>query len=175
MKDLIKQYSNIESTKQWYLDVINDLNEIQLQYKTDDKSWSIAEVCYHMHLVENGTIKLINKNLKEQKVNRKSTLENWFKNKLTVIVLQLGIKFKAPKIVSEFPSNITQAEVINLFKQNTKDFKAILETLPEELYDKQIFKHPMAGQFNIRQTLNFLLEHYQHHQPQINGLLKNKV
>ncbi|MCB9032334.1 MAG: DinB family protein [Chitinophagales bacterium] len=172
MKDLVQQYNKIQTVKQWYIDSIKDLSETQFQDKKDEKTWSIAEVCYHMYLVENGTIKLINKNLKEQKVNNKSTLENWIKNKLTILVLQLGIKFKAPKIVSEFPSNITQEEIITLFQQNTNDFTSILETLPKTLYDKQIFKHPMAGQFNIQQTLNFSLEHYQHHQTQIKNLLR---
>jgi len=43
--------------------------------------------------------------------------------------------------------------------------------LPVELEDKFIFKHPRSGLFNIDQTLNFVREHYLHHERQLNALL----
>ena len=57
------------------------------------------------------------------------------------------------------------------FDKNSADFKKILQDLPVELEDKFIFKHPRSGMFNIDQTLNFVREHYLHHERQLDALL----
>jgi DNA-binding transcriptional regulator GbsR (MarR family) len=85
--------------------------------------------------------------------------------------LKLPLKFKAPKQVSKVPDSISKDEIKKYFDKNTKDFIKILEELPVDLEDKLIFKHPISGLFSITQTLNFVREHYLHHERQLNALL----
>lgn len=53
------------------------------------------------------------------------------------------------------------------------DMKDFLSSIPEEHLKKFIYRHPQVGRFNGRQALVVLREHFNHHLPQINSLLKN--
>lgn len=90
---------------------------------------------------------------------------------MLVIFLKLPLKFKAPKQVSKVPEQISLEELQTYYDKNSAAFKKILNDLPVELEDKFIFKHPRSGLLNIDQTLNFVREHYLHHERQLNALL----
>ena len=82
------------------------------------------------------------------------------------------LKIKAPAVASKVPDSITIDEIKEYFAMNSENYRQLLNDLPMELEDKQIFKHPLAGLFNIEQTIHFVREHYLHHEKQVNALLK---
>ncbi len=172
-KALVEKYREIDSIKNKYLQKVAQLSTEQLNRKPANDGWSAGQVLYHVAFAESGTILVINRNLKENKVNLKSDLGSVFRNILLVLTLKLPLKFKAPKVVSKVPENISFEELKDYFNRNTEAFGLILQDLPEALEDKFIFRHPMGGLFNIQQTLNFTREHYLHHERQLDALLKS--
>ncbi len=168
---LVKKYDEIDSVKKKFLQKVEKLSNEQLNKIPSDGGWSIGQTLYHCAFAESGTILVIANNLKEKKEFTNSDIGSVFRNILLVIFLKLPIKFKAPKQVSKVPESITMEEVKKYFDKNTSDFKKILEDLPVELEDKFIFSHPRSGMFNMAQSLNFVREHYMHHDRQINALL----
>lgn len=168
---LIEKYSDIDAVKSKFLKKVADLSNEQLNKIPADGGWSAGQTLFHCAFAESGTIIVINKNLAENSVQTKSDLGSVFRNIALVIFLKLPLKFKAPKQVSKVPESITLDEVKKYFDKNTADFKKILNDLPVELEDKFIFKHPRSGLFNIDQTLNFVREHYLHHERQLDALL----
>ena len=48
-----------------------------------------------------------------------------------------------------------------------KKIDEFVENLDEDYYERQVFKHPYAGRLNLYQTLEFLANHYHHHQHQL--------
>ena len=170
-EQLLRQYQGIQKIKTDLLNKIKTVDEEQLNKKPADGSWSLGQVYYHCYLAENGTIKTIEKNLKENKVKLQSEFADKIRNILLLIVLKSPLKFKAPAVVQKVPEHITYNEIEELYADSTNDFNKILASLPASLIDKRIFKHPIAGLFNIEQTLNFVGEHYKHHIMQIDRLL----
>ena len=170
-KELIHKYNEIEVVKKRFLKKVENISYEQLNRLPLNNGWSAGQVLYHCGIAESGTILTINKNLNDHKVQFNSGWKNLFQNIVLVLFLKLPIKFKAPKIVSSVPEVITYQELKKSFDANTQDFKKILQDLPSELEYKLIFKHPISGLFNIHQTLRFLLEHYLHHERQLDALL----
>lgn len=170
-EQLLRQYQGIQKIKTDLLNKIKTVDEEQLNRKPSDGSWSLGQVYYHCYLAEYGTIKTIEKNLKENKVKLESQFLDTWRNRLLLLVLQSPIKFKAPKVVSKVPDKITYKEIEDYFTSSTAAFQTILAQLPEDILNKRIFKHPIAGLFNIEQTLNFVGEHYKHHIMQIDRML----
>lgn len=168
---LLQKYKDIEVVKTRFLEKVEGLSPEHLNRKAADGGWSIGQVLHHCAFAESGTILVINKNLAENKVQLKSNLASVFRNIFLVISLKLPLKFKAPKVVSKVPENVTYEELKKYYDKNSADFEKILQELPAELEDKFIFKHPFAGLFNMSQTLNFTLEHYLHHERQLDALL----
>jgi uncharacterized damage-inducible protein DinB len=168
---LIKKYHQIETIKKRYLSQVANLPEEQFNQAPEDGSWSIAQVLYHLYLAENGTIRAVQKNLRENNVKAHSKISDMFRNMLLVLFLKSPLKFKAPSILGSMPDHIKREEINKLFGEATDSFKEVLNGLPKQLENKRIFKHPVSGKFNIGQTLNFVREHYLHHQGQLNKLL----
>lgn len=88
-----------------------------------------------------------------------------------MVFLKLPLKFKAPKIVSSVPENISLDSLKSDYDKNTVSFKQLLQNFPNELMGKLIFKHPIVGLLTIEQTVGFLAEHYLHHERQMDKLL----
>ncbi len=170
-EQLVSHYNDIETVKNEFLTKVARLSPEQLNKKAANGGWSAAQVLYHVAFAESGTILVINRNLKENKVNLKSDLVSTVRNTLLVLSLKSPLKFKAPKVVSKVPESITLDELKDYFDRNSIQFKQILRDLPETLEDKFIFRHPIGGLFNIQQTLNFTKEHYLHHERQLDVLL----
>ena len=168
---LTEKYNDIEVLKRKFLKKVAGLSNEQLNKIPADGGWSAGQTLYHCAFAESGTILVINNNLAENKINQKSDIGSVFRNILLVIFLKLPLKFKAPKQVSKVPEQISLEELQTYYDKNTAAFKKILNDLPAELEDKFIFKHPRSGLFNIDQTLNFVREHYLHHERQLNALL----
>ena len=170
-EQLVKSYESIESVKNKFLKKMDGISDDAFNKKALDGKWSLAQTFYHLHLVESGTIYTIQKNLKADKVKLNAGFDNIFRSIFLGLVLKSPFKFKAPKLVSDLPERISLQEIKDLFEKNNQNFKSILNDLPKELESKQIFKHPLVGLFTINQTLDFVREHYLHHERQLDKLL----
>ncbi len=83
------------------------------------------------------------------------------------------LKFNAPKALIENTPQVTYFhEMARDWELSRRDFRKFLESIPEKDIHKLIYKHPVAGRFDIIQCLTFMQEHFNHHLPQINALLK---
>ncbi len=170
--ELVNKYDEIESIKKSFLEWIAHTPDTILNKIPSDGGWSLGQVYFHLYFSESGSIKVIQKNINENKIINSSGLSDKIRNFLLICLLKSHIKFKAPSVASKVPDFITVDEIKSLFDKNTTAYKTLLYQLPKEMENKQIFKHPIAGLFNIEQTLGFVKNHYLHHEMQIKSLLK---
>lgn len=169
--ELVKKYNEIEVVKNRFLQKVYSITDEQLNKIPSSGGWSLGQTLYHCAFAESGTILVVKNNLAEKKVSENSDITSVLRNILLIIFLKLPIKFKAPKQVSKVPESITMDELKEYFDKNTFEFEKILKDLPADLEDKFIFNHPRSGLFNITQTLNFVREHYLHHERQLDAML----
>ena len=84
------------------------------------------------------------------------------------------LKRKAPKGVDEtnFPKNVSFSQIKEQWLAQRNELKTHLESLPTDLYNKQVYKHPFAGRLSLAGMLSFFDSHFDRHYRQIKRTLK---
>lgn len=137
------------------------LNHTQFNGKHDANSWSIAQVCHHLVLVEEASIKAIAWGLKQmdpQKTNRKNVQQ----------IADRSKKIKAPKIVEPADDVFTVQQIIDLLNTSRKKLISFLDTIEDKsLLSEKSVKHPALGELPLDQWIEQIYLHEQRHIEQI--------
>jgi len=164
----------LEDLKMETIQKVSNLAIEKYHYKLSDNDWSIIQVLNHIIDVERGTCGYVFNKL----TSEKELPPIKFKNKIASFVLNKKLKsnekFKAPEIVSNPSNNETFEQVLEKWNETRFNWQELIETFPRDLSKKAVFRHPLAGNLNITQTLEFMVNHLNHHQVQIENLVKNK-
>jgi uncharacterized damage-inducible protein DinB len=164
----------LEQQRSQLIRQIGQLADDVYRRKPSDQTWSLAEVLAHLITVEKLSLTYMKKKALDWSRNDHSGL--WSQVRLLVFVLsqRLPLKFKAPQVIQQnTPSAMPLQETLAAWDTVRNDMKDFLSSIPEEHLKKFIYRHPQVGRFNGRQALVVLREHFNHHLPQINSLLKN--
>jgi len=158
-EERIKLFENLESLSTEKLDASVNGN------------WSINQILYHLWVAETSSIKYI-----QTKTKYPDSLVNvspltYLKPKILELLLAVGIKFKAPKIVSQFPEKIDLHKLNEQWKSSRKSLDQLIVELKQKKLDKKaILRHPILGRINLTLALDFFDFHFKHHQKAINLL-----
>tara|TARA_B100001079_G_scaffold171642_1_gene147243 strand:- start:5 stop:517 length:513 start_codon:yes stop_codon:yes gene_type:complete len=138
-----------------------------------DGKWSINQILYHLWLAEASSEQYIRTKTKYPDYLVSVSPLTYLKSKIVEFLLGLGIKFKAPQVVSQFPKKIDLQKLNEQWRKSRKSFdELILELKEKNLDNKAIFKHGLLGRINLKLTLDFFDFHFKHHQKAINLLKK---
>lgn len=136
------------------------------------KTWSLAQVYYHLYLVERRVFDDISKRLKSYQTAEPSGFKEAYRLQLMKLFLRLPLKFKAPKVVED---DIPESVDLEKLKEDWSNLRQAIELLLNVNSDEQLklklFRHPRIGLINIVQTLEFIKAHHKHHLPQVKNLL----
>ncbi len=157
--------------------LLNDLkphSDQLLNSKPNGHSWSVLQVMHHLMLAEDLSAKYVYKKLSfKPELKNKSWLTGWRVFKLKTYNM-LPIKLKAPRNVSRenLPDHTSLEETRQQWLAQRAQLKRYLETLPDELFEKEIYKHPLAGKLGLDGMLWFFEGHFDRHLVQINRTLQ---
>jgi uncharacterized damage-inducible protein DinB len=163
-----ERWETLEKEQQQLIKTLSKYSNERLNQKPTDGGWSPMEVIQHLIIAETGTLKYIQKKLSFNPKLEKSGLTQNLKYLGFKIFFRSSIKIKAPvKAIIIFPEFSDFEETIDEWYQARKDFKNWLQNVPDSLWDKQIFKHPIMGRISINHTVSFFYEHQRRHIKQI--------
>ncbi|WP_042351622.1 DinB family protein [Bacillus massiliigorillae] len=141
------------------------VGDAQFNSKPDKNTWSIAQVCHHLVLVEEASLKAIAYGLKEL-----DSITKEHKN-IQLIMLDRTTKIKAPRVVEPDAKPFQVQQMLDLLQNsrgksltflNTIDDKSILET--------KSVKHPALDELRLDQWIEQIYLHEQRHIEQIQEL-----
>ena len=82
-----------------------------------------------------------------------------------------GLKFKAPKVVIEQMAELQDLNSIHAeWDKVRRELKILLDNIPDELINRKIYRHALAGYLNVKHCLLFFREHIIHHRRQLRKL-----
>ena len=173
MNPKVKQkFQALEEQRSLLYKMTDHLTDDQANIKPKDNGWSLAQVYYHIYLIESNTYDYISYKIKEGAHVPKAGFKEWSRYMLLKISLGLPIKYRAPRKVSEpIPDVVKFNELKESWSEKRESFKLLLEVMSPEQLHSQMFNHPRVGRINIFQTLEFLRDHHHHHLPQIKNRL----
>lgn len=152
---------NLYETRNNLVKEITSLSYTQFNTSPGINRWSIAQVCHHLVLVEQATIKAIAWGLKKDDHTQKE-------RKNVHLMLDRTKKFKAPDIVEPDVEPFEVQTIIDLLNESRKKFLTFLSTLEDKsILAEKSFKHPALGELPLDQWIEQIYLHEQRHIEQI--------
>ncbi|OCA88438.1 PadR family transcriptional regulator [Bacillus sp. FJAT-27225] len=152
---------NLYETRNNLVKEIASLSYTQFNNKLGMNMWSIAQVCHHLVLVEQATIKAIVWGLK--KVDHTRT-----ERKNVHHILDRTKKFKAPEIVEPDVEPFEVQSIIDLLNDSREKLLTFLSTIEDKsILAEKSFKHPALGELPLDQWIEQIYLHEQRHTEQV--------
>ncbi|MFN7117073.1 MAG: DinB family protein [Saprospiraceae bacterium] len=169
------QLQQIDTKLNKLLSDLQQYSDEKLNHKPTPESWSVVQVLQHLMLVENASAKYVQKKLSYNPKLSKVNLGTAWRMLILKSYNWLPIKLKAPSYVNEnnFAEQAVLADVAAKWQEQRRQLRDYLATLPDTIYDKEVYKHPLAGRLSLNGMLQFYEGHFDRHYKQIQRLLKN--
>jgi len=170
---LQKIFDELEADRIKWLDRVSVLSDEQFTASPAPGRWSISYILTHIMTAERlSLLYMKKKSLGINELDDSGILESL---KLTFLKMSQRIpalKFKAPQVVVEkTPELLSFRELVDQWTSSRKNLKTFLDSIEDKHIRKKIYKHTIVGRLDVAQALQFLLEHFRHHLPQIKRLL----
>ncbi|WP_391116789.1 DinB family protein [Psychrobacillus sp. L3] len=138
------------------------LDDVQFNSEPEKNMWSIAQVCHHLVLVEEASIKVITLGLKEMDSTPKE------RKKIHHILIDRTKKYKAPKIVEPDVGPFEVQQIIDLLNDSRTKLMTFLSTIEDKsILAEKSMKHPALGELPLDQWIEQIYGHEQRHIEQI--------
>jgi len=152
---------NLVETRNRLVNEITLLSYEKFNNKTDVNSWSIAQVCHHLVLVEKASANAIAFGLERINGNEKE-------RKDIHLVLDRTKKLEAPEIVNPDVAPFEVQQIIDLLNYSRNKLLTVLSTVEDNaILAKKSAKHPRFGELPLNQWIELLYLHEQRHIEQI--------
>ncbi|MEO6167031.1 MAG: DinB family protein [Chitinophagales bacterium] len=169
---LLRQFNALEASRTKLLTDLRLLRKEVLTFKPAADKWSVNQVLYHLFLAESASAAYASKKMLGGTSIKKTGAAASIRSSLLSLVLRSGYKWKAPAMLGSVPEDVDFEEVVQRWDDSRGRLKSFIEGLPDNLLEREIYKHPRAGRLNAGQMVQFFEDHFEHHLAQIKRLKK---
>lgn len=173
--DLLRRHERYERLVNNLLEEISAVPDDLLNRKPVTGGWSAMQTMHHLILVEASSMAYVRKKLSFNPVFRKAGPSSSLRLLLLQVSLSLPLKFRAPAPVADdkLPTYATLADTRARWQEVRAEWTAFLTQLPDDLVDREVFKHARAGKLGWVQMLAFFEIHFKRHLKQLRAALRN--
>ncbi|MFY7708376.1 MAG: DinB family protein [Flavobacteriales bacterium] len=161
---------DLTEAKYQALQYFEGLNSEQVN-SAPEGEWSMVQVIEHVLFSEGGTLGYMMKKTSSgfDSLDRVGDTERLAQTAL-VKRLDSGERYKAPAILPDPTGGASLAELNFKWDEIRNQLNAFVSSVPEEFYDRLMFKQPVAGMITLEGALDFLNSHLRHHFAQLERL-----
>ena len=169
---LQRHFDQLEADRKELLDQLTGVPVEKYHARPDARKWSISQILTHIFVSERLSLAYMKKkSLGIETLENSGPIEA-IKLYMLKISQRIPLKYRAPKaVVQNTPEPLALSELKEQWNSLRNDLRDFLETIEDKNIHKKIYRHPV-GRFNVVQAVIFFREHFRHHLPQINRLLK---
>lgn len=168
--ELINQLDRVEFDRKNLCSDLDSLTISQLQFQKGAEKWNILQILDHVMTSEKLTVLYI----KRKTGSAENIVNSGFRSKFRIFALKLAFilpfKYKAPKMSDSTGKNPNYEDLKSEWQEVRDNLKELIQKMDESTLKSEIFKHPIVGMLNMKQTLEFFEIHFNHHRKQINDL-----
>ncbi len=170
-EQLQQRFERLESTRRDVLARLEGPDRERLNRPRADGGWSALQVLYHVIAAEAGTLSYTSKKMRGGTALPRAGLLSH----LRLLGLQAAIvsplRFKAPGATADVPREIDPDELRARWDEVRAGWQKLLESFPEEILDRMVFRHGFVGLMGLPDTLGFMQAHLEHHARQVDRVL----
>ncbi|HEX6890180.1 MAG TPA: DinB family protein [Chryseolinea sp.] len=165
-------YKQLEDDRNSLMAELSKASSDRLFQKPSKEKWSVSEILTHLVVSEQLTVRYLKKKSLGVDQLKNSGIGERIRYAVLKISQRLPLKYKAPEsVVSNTPAAMSLPDLDTNWRGTRHDLEQFLDSITDNNVNKLIYKHPVAGRFDIVHCLMFMREHYLHHLPQIKRLL----
>jgi hypothetical protein len=172
---LLRRFEQLETSRQKLLADLADVNELILYKKPVPGKWNITQIIYHLQFSEGISAGYVKKKMQGGNALKKTGATAMIRSTLLKWLLLSGYKWKAPPMLGNVPEELLYSEVISCWEESRKTLFSLIDTMPEDLAGREIYRHPRAGRLNLFHMLDFFQDHFDHHLLQIKRITSNSM
>ena len=149
-------------------------SDAKLNESPQKGAWSVLQIMQHLMQAELGAVKYIEKKLSFEPALEKAGMMSNMRALALNTFMSVPIKIKAPDGVSgdNLLTDLTFWDVAKQWKQQRNELEIFINNLPSELFEVDLYKHPLTGKMSIGNMLTFFNKHVDRHTSQIRRTLK---
>jgi hypothetical protein len=166
---LLDKYLILEDKRKKLYEMLETLDDEQLNFRPAEDKWSITQIVFHLVKAEQLSVISINKEIRNAG-RGKAGVSAFVRSSLLKYALMSPLKFKAPAIMGNIPQEYDINELKTKWLTVRNKLHTALGEVDKELCKQYLFVHPYAGRLNIYQTMDFLVQHFNHHNRQMKVL-----
>ncbi len=129
--------------------------------------WSANQILSHLQSAEARSVRYLEKKVQGGTGLPRAGLAAKIKLALLTAFLRTRLKAKAPPEAGGVAEAPALADVLAAWETTRAELETFVAGFPEELEDRTVYRHPVAGALTLKQALTFMIEHKKHHLPQI--------
>jgi len=174
-KSIENQLNTLDSELKLLLRDLKAHSDKDLNWNPKPGKWSVLQVMQHLMKAEDLSLKYVQKKLSFEPELKNVGILGPMKVGIVKLYMKTPIKVKAPKPVSEetFPEEAAFWDLVKQWQSQRKAQREYLATLPDNMFKKGIYKHPVAGRMSLGGMLTFHIDHFRRHRGQIDKVLQN--
>lgn len=169
---LLLQFRKLEDTRHDLIKKLEACDDQVRAYKPVPDTWSVTQIFYHLNLSESQSIGYVRKKMLGGDQLKQTGLAAEVRYTALKLTLQSNYKFKAPAILGDVPENLNYHEVLANWNETRRQLQSLLETMPDHLLNRELYRHPRAGRLNLSQMIAFFQDHFDHHARQVKRRIK---
>lgn len=166
------EFDKLEKQRKNLFEKLKKYDNKVLNQKPSESQWSVMEVINHLIVAEDFSSKYLQKKTQDTASAAKVGLKETFRSFLLNTYLGSSKKFKSPTVALPPGTYTTLSDAHSSWDRVRGDIQSIWTKLPEDLLDRNWFKHPVAGKLSLGQMLSFMEAHVHRHEKQIWRTLK---
>jgi hypothetical protein len=170
-KKVETKFSLLENTRINLLERLAKVDAQKLNTPPAPGKWSVAQVIYHLNKAESNSIIYVSKKRLDIHNLKNAGLWEAFKLGLAKLAFDLPFKYKAPAVLGDMPDNVDYKTIVAEWAETRKRLKELLDSLPDDMLAKNVFKQPAAGRLNIYQMVDFMQSHFNRHLKQVERIV----
>ncbi len=172
-KSIENQLDTMDSELKLLLRDLKKFSDKDLNWQPRPGKWSVLQVMQHLMLAEMFSHQYVEKKLSFDPKLKKAGLPSALRLLLLRFYLGLPVRFKAPKGVSTVHLQEKAAfwDLVKQWNHQRDSLRSYLAGLPDDKFDKSIYKHPIVGRLSLQGMLTFHRVHFRRHRKQIRRIL----
>jgi len=168
------KFSQLENSRLILMERLKSIAPSELETQPFPGKWSISQIFYHLNKAENFSVIYVSKKRLDVNNLKRTGFKEQFKLGVLKLFFVLPFGLKAPAVLGDMPERVDYTAIIAEWNETRTKLKELLESLPEDMLYKNVFKQPAMGKVNIFQMLDFMQAHFNRHQKQVERIVLKK-
>ncbi len=168
-----KKFLKLEDSRIRLIKTLKNIPQVKLETPPHIGKWSVSQIFFHLNTAEKFSTIYVSKKRLDVNNLKKTGLKEFLRMVGLKLIFVLPFGLKAPvNVLGDVPEKVDYNNIVSEWNETRNKLKELLNSLPDDMLHKNVFKQPAIGRINIFQMLDFMQAHFERHQKQVQRIVR---